>query len=194
MNEDFCNAKTIKDSEIVLRFWEHTLKQCKRRKARDDDGKGCVFRKFFIDALQFEMYETITGYVTSDFLESELSEVSAMECSRIINRWKERANRAITWKKKKCMRRKAGDDDGSGREDVAMADVSGADLAGEDVAGADVVMEDVVVVDVSRTNVSGADLARADVAVEDVAMKDVAGLIWQGGCIFMKFFIDALGF
>ena len=29
MNKDFCNVKTLKDSEKVLRFWEHTLKQCK---------------------------------------------------------------------------------------------------------------------------------------------------------------------
>ena len=26
MNEDFCNVKILKDSERVLRFWEHTLK------------------------------------------------------------------------------------------------------------------------------------------------------------------------
>ena len=26
MNEDFCNVKTLKDSEKVLKFWEHTLK------------------------------------------------------------------------------------------------------------------------------------------------------------------------
>ena len=49
----------------------------------------------------FEMYETITGCVTFDFLEFELSGVSAIEGSRIINCWKERANRAIAWKKKK---------------------------------------------------------------------------------------------
>ena len=46
------------------------------------------------------MYETITGCVTFDFLEFELSGVSAIEGSRIINCWKERANRAIAWKKK----------------------------------------------------------------------------------------------
>nr|POF18466.1 hypothetical protein CFP56_61380 [Quercus suber] len=40
MNKNFCNVKTLKDSERVLRFWEHTLKQCKRRKAGDDDGLG----------------------------------------------------------------------------------------------------------------------------------------------------------
>ena len=40
MNEDFCNVKTLKDSERVLRFWEHTLKQCKRRKTEDNDGSG----------------------------------------------------------------------------------------------------------------------------------------------------------
>ena len=40
MNEDFCNVKTLKDSERVLRFWEHALKQCKQRKAMDDDGSG----------------------------------------------------------------------------------------------------------------------------------------------------------
>ena len=38
MNKDFCNVKTLKDSERVLRFWEHALKQCKQRKAGDDDG------------------------------------------------------------------------------------------------------------------------------------------------------------
>ena len=62
---------------------------------------GCVFRKFFIDALGFEMYETIIGYVTSDFLEFELSGVSAIEGSRITNCWKERADQVITYKKKK---------------------------------------------------------------------------------------------
>ena len=40
MNEDFCNVKTLKDNEKVLRFWEHTLKQCKRRKTGDDDRSG----------------------------------------------------------------------------------------------------------------------------------------------------------
>ena len=40
MNEDFCNVKKLKDIERVLRFWEHTLKQCKQRKAGDDDGLG----------------------------------------------------------------------------------------------------------------------------------------------------------
>ena len=47
------------------------------------------------------MYETITSYVTSNFLEFELSGVSAIEGSRIINYWKERVNQAIAWKKKK---------------------------------------------------------------------------------------------
>ena len=40
MNKDFCNVKTLNNSERVLRFWEHTLKQCKERKAGDDDGWG----------------------------------------------------------------------------------------------------------------------------------------------------------
>ena len=26
MHKDFCNVKTLNDSERVLRFWEHTLK------------------------------------------------------------------------------------------------------------------------------------------------------------------------
>ena len=43
MNKDFCNVKTLKDSEKVLRFWEHTLKQCKWRKAGDDDGLRAWF-------------------------------------------------------------------------------------------------------------------------------------------------------
>ena len=47
------------------------------------------------------MYETIIGCVTSNFLEFELSGVSATESSRIINCWKESANWAIIWKKKK---------------------------------------------------------------------------------------------
>ena len=38
MNENFCNVKTLNDSERVLRFWEHTLKQCKQRKVGNDDG------------------------------------------------------------------------------------------------------------------------------------------------------------
>ena len=38
MNKDFCNMKRLKDSERVLRFWEHTLKQCKQRKVGNDDG------------------------------------------------------------------------------------------------------------------------------------------------------------
>ena len=46
------------------------------------------------------MYETITGCVAFDFLEFELSGVSAIEGSRIINCLKERADRAITWEKK----------------------------------------------------------------------------------------------
>ena len=49
------------------------------------------------------MYETITSCVAFDFLEFELSGVSAIEGSRIINCWKERANRAIAWKKKKVL-------------------------------------------------------------------------------------------
>ena len=40
MNKDFCNVKTLNDSERVLRFWEHTLKQCKQRKVGYDDGWG----------------------------------------------------------------------------------------------------------------------------------------------------------
>ena len=46
------------------------------------------------------MYETITSCVAFDFLEFELSGVSAIESSRIINCWKESANWAIIWKKK----------------------------------------------------------------------------------------------
>ena len=46
------------------------------------------------------MYETITGCVAFDFLEFELSGVSAIEGSRIINCWKERADRVIAQKKK----------------------------------------------------------------------------------------------
>ena len=38
MNKDFCNMKILNDSERVLRFWEHTLKQCKQRKVGNDDG------------------------------------------------------------------------------------------------------------------------------------------------------------
>ena len=40
MNDDFCNVKILKDSERFLRFWKHTFKQCKRRKAGDDDESG----------------------------------------------------------------------------------------------------------------------------------------------------------
>ena len=47
------------------------------------------------------MYETITGCVTSNFLEFKLSGVSAIKGSRIINCWKEIVDWAITWKKKK---------------------------------------------------------------------------------------------
>ena len=57
--------------------------------------------KFFIDALGYEMYETITGCVTSNFLEFELSGIFAIEGSRIINCWKERIDWAIAWEKKK---------------------------------------------------------------------------------------------
>ena len=51
------------------------------------------------------MYETIIGCVTSNFLEFELSGVSATESSRIINCWKESANWAIIWKKRKRKKR-----------------------------------------------------------------------------------------
>ena len=54
-----------------------------------------------MDALGFEMYEIVTACVTSNFLEFELSGVSAIESSRIINCWKESANWAIIWKKRK---------------------------------------------------------------------------------------------
>ena len=47
------------------------------------------------------MYETITGCVTSNFLEFELSGIFAIEGSRIINCWKERTDWAIAWEKKK---------------------------------------------------------------------------------------------
>ena len=47
------------------------------------------------------MYETITGCVAFDFLEFELSGVFTIEGSRIINCSKERADRAIVWKRKK---------------------------------------------------------------------------------------------
>ena len=47
------------------------------------------------------MYETVIGCVTSNFLEFELSGVFAIKVSRIINCWKESANWAIIWKKKR---------------------------------------------------------------------------------------------
>ena len=64
------------------------------------DRGGCIFRKFFINALGYEIYKTINGCVTSDFLEFELGGVSAIEDFRIKNCWKERADRVIAQKKK----------------------------------------------------------------------------------------------
>ena len=46
------------------------------------------------------MYKTIISCVTSNLLEFELSGVSAIQGSKIINCWKERVDWAIAWKKK----------------------------------------------------------------------------------------------
>ena len=63
-------------------------------------GKDAYSGIFFIDALGFEIYETVTSCVTSNFSEFEFSGVFAIKGSRIINCWKESANWAIIWKKK----------------------------------------------------------------------------------------------
>lgn len=46
--------------------------------------RDCVLEKFFIDALGFEQYETITSCVTFGFLEFELSGVSLEDGAEVI--------------------------------------------------------------------------------------------------------------